>query len=263
MKNINRISFYTKVILRWIEDRNSSLLVVAGNMNDRNIFYNLNFRNVVISNIDSRLKGDEFAPFQWSFQNAENIDYKSGEFDYVVVYAGLHHCSSPHRVLLEMYRVARRAIIIIESRDSTVMRVMQRLKFTSSYETKSVYDNDFKYGGVNNTDIPNFIYRWTEREIEKTISSYAPYANHRFHYCYGNDATALASRLKNNKIKSLIVSIAAPIYKAFVFLFPRQQNYFACKIEKPIEPGDLYKWITFDDGGKKIYNKEWAHKTYR
>jgi ubiquinone/menaquinone biosynthesis C-methylase UbiE len=55
--------------------------------------------------------GDEFAPFSWSFQDAEQLSFEDEAFDYVFVHAGLHHCASPHRALLEMYRVARRGIM--------------------------------------------------------------------------------------------------------------------------------------------------------
>jgi hypothetical protein len=29
-------------------------------------------------------------------------------------------------------------------------------------------------GGVDNTNIPNFVYRWTEREVLKLMNSYKP-----------------------------------------------------------------------------------------
>ena len=37
-----------------------------------------------------------------------SFGFEDGAFDFVVVHQGLHHCHSPHRGLLEMYRVARR-----------------------------------------------------------------------------------------------------------------------------------------------------------
>jgi ubiquinone/menaquinone biosynthesis C-methylase UbiE len=44
-------------------------------------------------------------------QDAENLSYDDRAFDLVVVHAGLHPCYSPHRALLEMYRVARRCVV--------------------------------------------------------------------------------------------------------------------------------------------------------
>ncbi len=263
MTDNKRISFYANVVSQWIKDRNASTLVVAGGLNDRNVFGDLGFTNVIISNLDTRMQGDEFTPFRWSFQNAESLAYDGCEFDYAVVNAALHHCSSPHRALLEMYRVARRAAILIESRDSLVMRALEALRFTSTYETTAVYYNECQYGGVNNTNIPNFVYRWTEREIEKTISSHAPYASHRFHYRYGNDIPDLVSRERNGGLKALIVALAKPAYRAFACLFPKQQNLFACMIEKPVLPRDLHFWITLDGDSEMKFNREWADKIYK
>ncbi len=121
--NQKRILFYRKIISQWIEDKEASILVVAGGQNDRDVFYDSGFHNVVISNIDSRMKGDEFAPFQWSFQDAGNLNYKDNEVDYTFVHAGLHHCASPDLALVEMYREARRAVILRESREWRRIRI--------------------------------------------------------------------------------------------------------------------------------------------
>jgi hypothetical protein len=37
-----------------------------------------------------------------------------------------------------------------------------------------VVGDEYLYGGVKNTPIPNYVYLWTEREVTKTISSFAP-----------------------------------------------------------------------------------------
>jgi ubiquinone/menaquinone biosynthesis C-methylase UbiE len=205
---------------------------------------------------------NEFAPFQWHYQNAESLSYKDGEFDYAVVHAALHHCASPHRALLEMYRVARRAAIVFESRDSSLMKLLVKLKFTQTYEPTAVYYNDCKFGGVNNTEIPNFVYRWTEHEIEKTIASYAPYAKHRFHYRYSSDIPHLASRQKKHGFRGAVLTVAAPVYKVFAWLFPKQQNLFACKIEKPSLPADLQEWMMLDGEGRMKFNKAWGDERF-
>jgi len=61
---------------------------------------------------------------------------------------------------------------------------MIKLNLTQVYEYFGIYLNGYT-GGVNNTKTPNFIYRQTEREIEKTIKSYATNAKHNFKYSYG------------------------------------------------------------------------------
>lgn len=81
-----RIDFYQNTIQQWIVEKDATILVVGGGETDRAVFQSLGFTNVVISNLDSRLKGDEFAPFQWSCQKAEELSFEPDTFDYVVVH---------------------------------------------------------------------------------------------------------------------------------------------------------------------------------
>jgi SAM-dependent methyltransferase len=69
----------------------------------------------------------EFAPFLWSFQDAERLTFAENEFDFCIVHSGLHHCYSPHRALLEMYRVARVGLLVFEPRDGALVRLGMRL----------------------------------------------------------------------------------------------------------------------------------------
>jgi ubiquinone/menaquinone biosynthesis C-methylase UbiE len=258
-----RISFYKNTIAKWITDKNASILVVGGGETDRDVLHSLEFTNVVISNLDSRLKGDEFVPYQWSFQHAEELKYGKEEFDFVVVHAALHHCESPHRALLEMYRVAKIGAIAFESRDSLLMKFLEKVNLTTSYEHVAVYYNNGKFGGVNNTEVPNYIYRWTEREIEKTISTYAPFARHEFRYEYGNDVPSSAALEKKATVKMILISLLKPFYKVFfTLLFPKQQNLFAFYIRKPSLPKDMYQWLQMEDGEVK-FNYSWAQEKYK
>jgi hypothetical protein len=139
---------------------------------------------------------------------------------------------------------------------------MELLKLTSTYETTAVYYNDCQHGGAHDTDIPNFVYRWTEREVEKTISSYAPYARHKFHYRYGYDGPRIGLREKKGSLKVLLIMLLKPFYEIFVWLFTRQQNQFACKVDKPVLPNDLHTWIIVDNN-KITFNREWADGVYK
>jgi SAM-dependent methyltransferase len=258
-----RIEFYKNSVSKWIDDKNSSVLVVGGGETDRSVFNSLGFTNVTISNLDERVRGDEFAPYEWSYQKAEQLSYGDREFDFVVVHAALHHCESPHRALLEMYRVAKVGAIAFESRDSLLMKLLEKIDLTPSYEHVAVYYNDGKFGGVNNTEIPNYIYRWTEREIEKTISTYAPYAKHCFSYQYGNDVPSSASLEKKGGWKKIVISTVKPFYQLFTLLFPTQQNLFAFYVRKPEMPKDLYEWLKMENSGAIVFDYEWAKQTYK
>lgn len=257
-----RLSFYSETIAQWIPDRGASVLVVAGGTNDRDVFLENGFTNVVISNIDERIRGDEFAPYQWSFQDAESLTYPDGSFDYVVTHAALHHCHSPHRGLLELYRVARRAVVAFEPSDNFLVRLMQRFGLAQVHEQVAVHCNDGKYGGVANTEIPNYIYRWTESEVRKTIHSFAPVAEHRFRFRYGSDKPDAVMRRKGF-VKQALISVLVPAYAVFTKIFPKQQNLFAMMVEKPVLPGDLHPWLRMDEDQNLRFNYEWSKERYK
>jgi ubiquinone/menaquinone biosynthesis C-methylase UbiE len=244
-----RMTCCQDTIRKWILDKDAAILVVGGGEIDRAVFHSLGFTNVVISNLDSRLKGDEFAPYKWSYQKAEELSLENDSFDCVVVHAALHHCESPHRALLEMYRVARKGAIAFElCAIALLMKALEQMGLSPSYEHLAVYYNEGKFGGVNNTEIPNYIYRWTEREIEKTINSYAPYAKRDFLYEYGSDEPFSASVEKKATLKKLVIGTAKPVYRLFTKAFPQQQNLFAFYVQKPDLEKDVYPWIELLNG---------------
>jgi ubiquinone/menaquinone biosynthesis C-methylase UbiE len=218
--------------------------------------------NVVISNVDERTAPGVFAPYAWSYQNAEQLGWPDGSFDYVVAHAMLHHCHSPHRAFLEMYRVSRRAALAIEARDSALMRLFERAHLAQVYEPTAVFYNDGRYGGVNNSEIPNFIYRWTEREVEKMVHSYAPHVRSRIRYFYGHAQPGTTELESDGAHKQRLIRALHPVYRVFAALFPRQQNLFAFLVEKPTGAEDLHPWL---EGAldRPRFNREWARARYR
>jgi ubiquinone/menaquinone biosynthesis C-methylase UbiE len=87
--------FYQRIVKalldRGVVKRSMSVLVVCGGETDKKIFQQLGFTDVTISNLDSRMTGNEFQPYKWSFQDAEELTFLDDSFDLVVVCAGLHH----------------------------------------------------------------------------------------------------------------------------------------------------------------------------
>src|SRR5690348_15360755 len=160
--------FYVDVLQRLLKDGSisisDSVLVVCGGPLDENVVRHVGFTDYTITNLDDGMANRR--------QDAENLTYDNGAFDIVIVHAGLHHCYSPHRALLEMYRVARKAAIAFEARDSLLMRTAVKLGLTMDYEVDSVTADGS--GGVAETGIPNFVYRWTEREVWKTVATFDP-----------------------------------------------------------------------------------------
>ena len=229
--------------------RGDRVLVVCGGELDKATLAGLGFTNVVISNLDERA-GSAIAPFAWARQDAERLTYADGEFDVVMVHAGLHHCHSPHRALLEMFRVARKCVVVFEARDSLMMRLAVRFGFTFDYELEAVTDDNFEHGGVANGPVPNFVYRWTEREIEKTIASFDPGHQHVFRYYYG--LRVPIERLLNTRQTALrlLASVLTPALKLFTRLFPTQCNEFAFSIGKT---GNLKPWMESEERVSREY----------
>jgi SAM-dependent methyltransferase len=254
-----RGDFYKKVVDELIPSKIDSVLVCGAGSLDKDVFENLGFENVTISNLDLRAKSEDFIPFKWSFQNAESLSFDDGSFDYVVIHAAIHHASVPHKVLTEMYRVAKKGVLAFESRDSLLMRFLEKFQLTQIYEHAAVYYNDCKYGGMNNTEIPNFVYRWTEREVEKTIQTYAPYYKHRIKYRYGSAFPCTPELEAKGKLKGNFLKFMQPFYWLFSKIFKKQQNLFAFFIEKSQALDVLFPWLTYNKkNGAIVFNVEWG-----
>jgi SAM-dependent methyltransferase len=237
--------FYPETLRRLLNDGwmglDHSVLVVCGGAFDRDVFHGLGFRRVTISNLDLRLNsGNDFAPYSWSMQDVERLGYKDRAFDFVVVHQGLHHCHSPHRGLLEMYRVARRGVLAFEPRDTRLVRLGVRLGFGQEYEVAAVAANDLNHGGVGNSATPNFVYRWTEHEIEKTIHSVAPAGRAGFRYFSALRVPEGRMRAMKNRMVAGTLQAVLPGARLIAALFPQQGNCFAFAITKARE---LHPWM--------------------
>lgn len=252
---MQRENFYKKIVSKFIKDRNARILVIGGDILDSTVFKQLRFKNVTISNLDKRIYAEKYLPYKWSFQNAELLSFNDEEFDYVLVHAALHHCYSPHKALTEMYRVAKYGVLGIESRDSFLMRLAVKLRMTYQYELPAVYFNKFKYGGVANTEIPNYIFRWTEREIEKTINCFAPYSLPKFFYFYDYGNPPIPS---SSIFKRFISQVIGFIFK---IVFPKQLNLFAFYIQKPNLRINTFPWLIYKNKKIKL-NKKWLMKNW-
>jgi SAM-dependent methyltransferase len=135
---------------------------------EKEVFEALGFTNYTLSSIS----GDGLLGIRE--EDAMNLSYHDQSFDNCIAHAGLHHCSQPHRAITEMYRVAKRNVIIIEAQDTFVSRVLNSLGLSEDYELQAVRLNRFERGGVDDTPIPNYVYRWKKREIQKLIMALDP-----------------------------------------------------------------------------------------
>ena len=170
---MDRKKFYSNMVLKFIKSKNSSILVLgAGNL-DREIFESLEYKNVTFSNIENSEEKSLNL-----FENLHQIKLKDNSYEYCVAHACIHHSSKPHLAILELFRVCSKGSLIVEANDSYLSRVACKFGFSEEYELSAVKKNKTT-GGVDNTHIPNHVYRWTEREIIKLMKSFRPDLKHK------------------------------------------------------------------------------------
>jgi hypothetical protein len=229
------MDFYPRLLIELARtgelDPAASTLVVAGDEHDRDALMAAGFEDVTISNLDERAESAALAPYRWARLDAEAIDAGDGSYAQVIAHMGLHHCASPHRAVLEMYRVASNTVLAIENRDSLLMRLAARAGMARDYEFEAVRDAGYRGGGVRNSGVPNHVYRWTEREVAKTLASADPAHAVAVRYRY-------ALRFPNQRIgearglRRALFSAARWPVALIARAFPSQANVFAFLIDK-------------------------------
>ena len=161
-----------------------------------------------------------------------------------------------------MYRVARTGILVFEPHDGLVTRLGVALNVGQEYETAAVFDNDSRFGGVRNSEIPNYVYRWTESEVRKCINSFAPFGRHQFAFFYATRIPWRSLRLKRNKAYLVAAIALIPALKVLGLVAPRICNNFAFLVLKPKAPSDLFPWVELKEGKHRL-NRSWLAARYR
>lgn len=252
------MSFYLETLKTLIAegklDPAAPTLVVAGGGKDRATLMEAGFTDVTISNLDERMVGDEFAPYAWSFIDGENLPVEPGRFAQIIEHMGLHHCGSPHRALLEMYRCAGRSVLVFENRDSLAMRLATRLGFVPVYEFEAVAGNGYRYGGYRNTAIPNAVYRWTEREVEKMLASWDPAHQVPVRYFYNLRLPHARIALIGNPLVRTAFRASLLPFSLVARIFPKQMNEFGFFIDKQARA--LQPWMEPD--GSALSRSYWG-----
>jgi len=166
-------------ILRRILERtgvrkDDSVLVVGGGNIDIVLLETVGLTNYTLSNLTSSAIARTDRQVSSHLLNAEDLGLPDNCFDVVFAHDVLHHCYTPHKAIREMMRVARRCVIFFDPNDSAFMRTLVRLNFSFQYETGVVASMDYSGGGVMGGPVPNYTYRWTSRELEKTANCAMP-----------------------------------------------------------------------------------------
>jgi SAM-dependent methyltransferase len=176
-KNRNR---FEKVLRNCVHsmglDLLSDVLVVGGSAEDGRMLQRIGFTRVTLSNLldprPSEQADLDDAEMRTVRVDAEAMGLADNSYDLVLAHEVLHHCRSPHKALLEMLRISRRHVILLEPNNSLAMRLLLRLRFSYPYELPAVIAGGFQTGGVRDSSIPNHIYRWNAVDVYQTTASY-------------------------------------------------------------------------------------------
>ena len=236
----SRLKFYKKLIQKYL-NQESKILVVGSGLNDYQIFQEAGFTNVTFSNFNGTMMDN----INFEQIDINNIKKENESYDFVVAHACIHHCSKPHAGILEMYRVAKKGVLVIESRDSLLMKIMIKLKISEKFELSAISSGDQfgDHGGVDNSNIPNYVYRWTETEITKLINSYDPKYQHIIKFDYKYDYENLINKILNKKVKIFISIIFSILTKVLNILLRKQSNLFSFFIDKYESQKSKHFWI--------------------
>ena len=240
--------------------KEDSILVICGGDTDFDNLRTAGFENVTISNLDERMLADNgacYAPYQWRFENAETIQTADASYDFVLVHSGLHHLRCPLKGVTEMYRVARKGIIGFEPNLNLFTKLGARLGFGQRWEHAAVFFNDMKWGGVENTEIPNYVYRFRADDIRQTANTFNPVADHECRFWY---STRFPDRLLSvrNPLIRIPAKLGAPVFEFAGRTLPVLANNMAFWVRKPAVPEDLLPWLTTSEGVVRLDQKELA-----
>lgn len=250
------------------------VLIVGGSVEDEQILRQAGFTDIVNSNLPTdmdRLAVSEAAPAtQHVALDAEQLDLPDDSFDLVFASEVLHHCSSPHRALCEMLRVSRRYVLFMEPNDSLAMELLVKMGFSFPYELPAVIDHDYRSGGVRDSHIPNFLYRWNGHEVFKTVSSYIPeriFSVRPYPYWDFSVTEKDLDLRRETRIGSITSVVGARNFISLLRFTQRflnwipglrgQGNKFFCCIEKD---AGLKPWMA-REGGTIVFNRNFGrHK---
>lgn len=154
----------------------SDVLVVGGSAEDGRTLHRIGFTRVTLSNLldprPSEQADLDDAGMRTVRVDAEAMALADNSYDIVLAHEALHHCRSPHKALIEMLRVSRRHVILLEPNNSIAMQLLLKLRFSFPYELSAVIASCFQTGGVRDSSIPNYIYRWNSMDLYQTTASY-------------------------------------------------------------------------------------------
>ncbi|UDY23616.1 methyltransferase domain-containing protein [Nocardioides sp. Kera G14] len=223
--------------------RDDSVLVQFAGIFDEQVCAAVGLRNCEFVNIAPDSPSSDIGG---TAVDAHKMPYASGSYDHVIGHSGLHHCSRPHEALHEMYRIASKTVLFVENQDSVAMRWATRAGVVSWHELPAVEAADFESGGVDGTGVPNFVYRWTRRDLQKAVASFDPAYDVpiEIHTEWNLGRERIASRVLQQRL-GMSDEKATRLFergqKVLNAVAGRQGNIFAATIRKDL--ARLHPWM--------------------
>ena len=230
---MSRWNFYKKNFKNYI-NKDSNFLLISASLYEVKILKELGYLNFSITYHDEDEK-NQFLDFGFKENinlfksDLRDLSFKDKSFDYTITNATIHHIDLPHKAITELYRVAIRGVLVMESTDSFIMRLATKIKLAEEFEVSSV-NEDKNTGGLLDTAIPNYVYRWTEKEILKLLKSFDPKNINFVNFDYASDLTNFKTR--DSYIENILLKILIIMGKIFFFFFKKQQNCMSIFVDK-------------------------------
>lgn len=233
---------------RVVRPTDSVLVIGAGNF-DSDMFRLLELERVTLSNLNVNNVSSPAIKL-----DGGQLSCPDDSYDHVITRSTLHHMSRPHRAIHEMYRVCRKSVMFFESEDTALMRLLLRLKIAQEYE----FNANLRSGGLGGVDdrmIPNYVYRWSRREIEKTVRSLDPTHIPEIRFFKSWEIETRVRRVLDFWIGDRMYerrrhAMAGTISRAANLLFPSQANNLGVVILKSMRKRQ--PWIKVR-GGEEVF----------
>ena len=227
-----RWRFFIKQLVKFIK-KEDEVLVISGSIAEVLILNKYGYENITITyydentkiNIEQEFRNTNFIKLDLS-QN--NINIK--KYDYVIICNTLHHLDKPHQTILNLYDITNKGFLIFEGNDSFLIRILSKMNFMETFENSAISKDGT--GGLLNSNVANYIYRWTEREIVKLLFSYDPNHKNKLYFNYSYDLFNKAVQKKLNIILKLFFPILKVMAHIIFNVFPKQGNILITFIKK-------------------------------
>lgn len=211
------------------ELRDWSVLITCGGVGgEGTCLANLGFSNITVTDISPEYLDTcrRFDPrLETMVQDAEGLTLAPASYDLVLVQDGLHELRQPVSGLIEMLRVSRKAVVVIEPHISRVAKL-----FGTKWEQHDKTEEAFAPRSTH------YVFRWNEDLFTQAVRSYL-----------GTDAAHVKTiRLWDHNVqvshavRRLPARHKAPaaklIYKLLGLVLPRAGNMFIGVVIKRAQP---------------------------